>query len=481
MSPIPEFRNLIGGELRRPSSGRYLDSINPVTGQVWARVPASDRSDADAAVSAAAAALPAWAALTWTERGAYLDKVAAIHLKHGEELARLETTDNGNPLAINTLFNTDAMAALWGYCAKQTLPGVSGMNVVLNHTMHGYTRREPYGVVVGIIAFNMPVGMFGGKAAAALAGGNTVVIKPPEQASCGVLRLGEILADVLPPGVVNIVSGLGEEVADALVRHPKVAKVSMTGSSGTARLIQRAAADTLTPCVFELGGKSPNIVLADADLDKATPGLTYASMYNFNAGQSCVAGSRILVERPILDEVVERIHAAAKKVVIGDPFDPATTMGPIISREQYNKVVGYIVGGAKEAELLFGGRHGAQVCPALPNGYWIEPTLFMAKDNGPLICREEIFGPVAVVIPFDTDDEAITIANDTHYGLASAVWTKDLSRANRYVRDIEAGNVWVNTYAHSRFDVPFGGFKDSGYGHDSVSEFTREKTAIVAF
>jgi aldehyde dehydrogenase (NAD+) len=321
--------------------------------------------------------------------------------------------------------------------------------------------------------------MIGSKAGAALAAGNTVVIKPPEQASAGVLRMGELLADLLPPGVINIVSG-GGDVGDALVRHPDVAKITMTGSSATARMIQRAAAETLTPSIFELGGKSPNIVFADADLDAAAEGLTLPSVYNFNAGQACVAGSRILIQRPILDEMIQRIQTIAEGIVIGDPFDPATMMGPIISEEQLEKVVGYLKVGMDEATLVFGGRHGAEVVPDLPNGYWVEPTLFKATDNSLRICREEVFGPVAVVIPFDSDDDAIAIANDTQYGLAAGVWTADLARVHRFVRDIKAGNVWVNTYMQTRYELPFGGFGESGTGHDAVLEFTREKTAVIA-
>jgi aldehyde dehydrogenase (NAD+) len=278
---------------------------------------------------------------------------------------------------------------------------------------------------------------------------------------------------------VNIVAGLGD-VGDALVRHEDVARVTMTGSSSTAKLIQRAAADTLTPSIFELGGKSPNIVFADADLDAAAVGVTIPSVYTFNAGQACVAGSRILIQRPIFDEMLRRIRAIAESIVIGDPFDPATTMGPIISRKQYDRVVHYLELGAKEATLVFGGRHGAEVVPSLPGGYWVEPTLFTTTDNSLKICRDEIFGPVAAAIPFDTDDEAIAIANDTRYGLAAGVWTRDLGRVHRCIRDLQSGNVWVNTYLQTRYELPFGGFKESGHGHDAVLEFTREKAAVIA-
>ena len=268
--------------------------------------------------------------------------------------------------------------------------------------------------------------------------------------------------------------------ATALVSHVDVAKVTMTGSSPTAKLIQAAGAATLKPAVFELGGKSPNIVLDDADLDITLSGLTYASIFGFNAGQACVAGSRILVQRPIFDEVVERMEAIAKSIVVGDPADPATAMGPLISQRQYEKVVAFIEDGQRETEMLFGGRHGAELVPDRPGGYWVEPTLFLAKDNSPRICREEIFGPVGVVIPFDTDDEAIALANDSRFGLAAGVWGKDMTRIHRYIRDIESGNVWVNTYLQTRHELPFGGIKESGYGLDEVEDFSREKGVVIA-
>jgi aldehyde dehydrogenase (NAD+) len=293
--------------------------------------------------------------------------------------------------------------------------------------------------------------------------------------------MAEILAaKVFPPGVLNFVSGLGAEVGEPLVRDPRVRKITMTGSSLTGKRIQRAAAENLTSAVFELGGKSPNIVLDDADLDAAAIGVTTRSIFTINAGQGCVAGSRILVQRSILPEMLQRIRAIAEKVVVGDPMNPATTMGPIVSQAQFDRVTGYIKIGLEEAELVFGGRYGGGLVPALSGGYWVEPTLFVTDDNSKRICQEEIFGPVAVLIPFDTDDEALAIANDSPYGLASGVWTTSMARAHRFVRDIQAGNVWVNTYLQTRYELPFSGVKESGYGHDDSLEFTREKTAVIS-
>lgn len=479
MPEIREFHNLIEGQIRSAASGALMDSVNPATGEVWARVPKSSADDAVVAVEAAKRALPAWAALSPDARSEYLKKVAELFDEHGEELAQLESTGNGNPLGLMKLTCGPGMKTLWNRKAHETLEASTGRTVPLDSKTLGLTIREPYGVIAAIVPYNMPVGMLSNKVASALAAGNTVVAKPPEQASPACLRLGELLNEVLPAGTVNIVAGLGD-VGDAMVRHRYVEKVTMTGSSATAKIIQKAAADTLTPAIFELGGKSPNIVLDDADLDAAAKGVTVASIFGFNAGQACVAGSRILVQRPVFDEMLERIEAIAKSIVVGDPADPQTKMGPLISREHYEIVVGFIEDGIRETELLFGGRHGAELVPSRPDGFWVEPTLFLAKDNSPRICREEIFGPVGAIIPFDTDDEAIALANESTYGLASGVWSEDLNRVHRYIREIQSGNVWVNTYLQTRFELPFAGIKESGYGHDEVLEFSREKAAVIA-
>jgi aldehyde dehydrogenase (NAD+) len=476
---IPQYKNLVGGQLNAAASGRLMETSNPATGEVWAKVPQSDSTDADEAVAAARSAFPGWSALSPDQRRDYLMQVAGLFVEHGDELGKLESADNGNPLAISSYVCGPAMKILWERKAHETTEASTGRSVPLDPTTLGMTIREPLGVIAAIVPYNMPIAMLSSKVASALAAGNTVVAKVPEQASVGSLRFGELVKDVLPPGALNILSGLGD-VGDALVRSVDVAKVTMTGSSQTARLIQAAGADTLTPAIFELGGKSPNIVLDDADLDSAAMGLTVASIYGFNAGQACVAGSRILVQRSVFEEVLERVEAIAKSIVLGHPDDPTTSMGPLISRDQYDKVVDFIEEGKRETELVFGGRYGPELVPDLPGGHWVEPTLFLAKDNSPRICRDEVFGPVGVVIPFDTDDEAIALANDSRYGLASGVWSRDLTRVQRYIREIESGNVWVNTYLQTRHELPFGGIKESGYGHDETIEFTREKGAVIA-
>ncbi|WP_343947862.1 aldehyde dehydrogenase family protein [Nonomuraea longicatena] len=473
-----DYRNLVGGALVPAADGRTLDSVNPATGRVWARVPRSGPADAEAAVAAARAAFPSWSALPAPGRARYLREVAAVFTRHAGELARLETTDNGRILRDTLKRDLPGMAYLWELAAGQCLDAVKGDTVILGPDMLGFTRREPYGVALCVIPWNSPISTFSAKAAYALAAGNTVIVKPAEQASVSVLRLGELLAEVLPPGVLNLVSGLGEEAGAALVRHPGVGKISLTGSTETGLAITRAAG--IKPLTFELGGKSPNIVFSDADLDRAIGGLTTESVFTGNAGQVCVAGSRILIHRPIWEETLDRITAVARAVVLGDPLDLATTMGPIVSAAQHERVVSYLALAEKEgAELVFGGQSGAAAVPGLPDGHWVAPTLFTTEDNSLRVCQEEIFGPVAVAIPFDTDEQALSIANDSPYGLAAGVWTRDLARAHRFVRDLRTGTVWVNTYRRMPPGLPFGGVKDSGYGHDAVLEYTREKAAII--
>ena len=481
MAELPKYDNVIDGEVRPPAAGKYMDSVNPASGEVWARAAASDRTDVEAAVAAASAAFPAWSNLSAAARGVYLQKVGDVMRENSEELGRLEVMGIGmQPRKGNVPPKAGGMGSLWDRAGARTLEAVTGRFIPLDANTMGFTRREPYGVVAAIVPFNSPQGMASSKASLALAAGNTVVLKPPEQASPAILRFAELAAKVLPPGVLNVVSGLGAEVGDPLVRHPEVRKITMTGSAGTARMIQRAAADNLTSAIFELGGKSPNMVFPDADLDRAALGVTLQAIYTTNAGQACVGGSRILIHRSILDEMLERMTKIIQGIKVGDPFDPDTTMGPLISKAQMDKVVAFIEEGKAQTRLITGGRYGPELVPALPGGFWVEPTLFMTEDNSLRICQEEIFGPVAVVIPFDTEDQAIAIANDCRFGLASGLWTRDITRINRFVREIRAGNVWVNTYLQTRYELPFTGIKDSGYGHDDLLEFTYEKAAVIA-
>ncbi|GAB3686012.1 aldehyde dehydrogenase [Actinocorallia lasiicapitis] len=479
MTEIKDYAHLIGGELR--GTAEYLDSVDPATGQVWARVPRGTAQDANDAVAAAKRAFPKWSAMPAAGRAFFLRKVAEVFAANAQELAALETRDNGRIINETGKMDLPGMTYLWQNAAGECAAAVEGKSVVFGPGSMGYTRREPYGVVVGIIPWNSPISTFSAKAAFALAAGNTVVIKPAEQATVSMLRLAELLQGVLPKGVLNIVSGLGEEVGDVLVRHQDVGRVSLTGSNETAKIILRASTDHLKPVALELGGKSPNIVFADADLDKAAEGVSTKAVFTGNAGQVCVAGSRILIQRPVYDEMIEKIKARMASVRLGDPQSPETTMGPIVSKEQYDRVVGYIELGQKEgAELVYGGRHGAELVDAdHAGGYWVEPTLLATTDNTLRVCQEEIFGPVAVVLPFDTYEEAIAIANASPYGLASGVWTQSLATAQRAAQDLQAGYVWVNTYRRILPGLPFGGWNASGYGHDALLENTREKSVIL--
>jgi aldehyde dehydrogenase (NAD+) len=481
MTQVREYSNLIGGELRPASEGGTLDSVNPATGKVWARIPRSTAADAEAAVEAARKAFPQWSGMPAAGRAHYLRKVAQVFTENAKELAELETIDNGRLITETAERDLPGMTYLWTNAAAECAAAVEGRSVDFGPASQGLTRREPYGVVLGIIPWNSPISTLSAKAAFALAAGNTVIIKPAEQATVSSLRVGELLREVLPPGVLNIVSGLGDEVGDPLVRSRGVNKVSLTGSPDTARIITRASADTLKPLALELGGKSPNIVFADADLDKAAPGVTTQAIFTANAGQICYGGSRILIQRPVYDEMLARMKEIAAGIRLGDTLSPETTMGPIVSRDQYERVTSYLEIGAKEgAELVFGGRFGAElVDEEHAGGYWVEPTLFATDDNSLRVCQEEIFGPVAVVLPFDTEEEAVKLANDSIYGLAAGVWTTSLGTAQRMFRRLDTGTVWVNTYRKVMF--PLEGTKDSGYGNDSVLAYTREKAGLFEF
>jgi len=350
-----------------------------------------------------------------------------------------------------------------------------GETVEISPASLNYIRREPIGVVGIVIPWNSPISVFTAKVGAALAAGNTVVVKPAEAASCSVLATAQLFAEAgFPPGVVNVVAGLGPTAGDALAGHPDVGKITLTGSTATARAITRRSADAIKPLSFELGGKSANIVFADADLDAAAIGTTTNAVFTGAAGQSCIAGSRILVQSRIYDEMVERMTAIAKTIRVGDPMDKATGMGPIALAPQFDKVRSYIeLGRSEGGEVLFGGRNGAALFDAgspFAHGYFVEPTLFAGLDNQARTSREEIFGPVACIMPFEDEEEALAIANDSPYGLVCGLWTNDLKRAHRMAAAVDVGAVWVNTYRKIHWALPFGGTKDSGYGRDSGLE-----------
>ncbi len=478
---VTQTRLLINGEWVDSQSGKTFDDINPATGEVIAKVAEGDAADIDLAVEAATRAFeegPWRTKFSPRRRGALLYKLADLIEQNAEELAALETLDNGKPISETTYADVPLVVQCFRYFAGLA-DKIQGEVIPVEAkpgTMFCYTVREPIGVCGQIIPWNFPMLMAAWKWGPALAMGNTIVLKPAEQTPLSALRLGELAMQAgVPPGVINIVNGLGEVAGDALVKHPKVQKIAFTGEYKTAQLIMANAAPTLKRTTFELGGKSPNIVFADADIDQAVKG-AMAGIF-FNQGEVCCAGSRLLIEESVHDEFVNKFASAAEKRKLGDPFDPATEQGAQVSREQFDKVMSYIDIGKKEAKCVAGGERFGD------KGFFVKPTIFSGVSNDMRIAREEIFGPVVSVIPFKSTDDVGAIANDTMFGLAAAVWTRDISKAHRMAATIRAGTVWINCY--NTFDpaAPFGGYKFSGHGRelgrDAVLPYSEVKTVWV--
>jgi acyl-CoA reductase-like NAD-dependent aldehyde dehydrogenase len=469
---------LIGGSWIPAGDREVFDVVDPASGDVLTRAIQATQDDVDLAVATAAEAHAdrRWSGMTPDDRTRILHRVAELIEERAEELAVLETLDNGKPIErsrADTLMSARTFRYFSGAPAR-----ITGSVLPLdNGSHHVFTTRRPVGVAALVLPWNFPIMEAAFKLAPALAAGCTVVIKPAEQTPLTALRLAAICEEAgVPAGVVNLLTGDGR-TGEALVGHPGVAMVSFTGSTEVGRLVMAGAAPTTKRLTLELGGKSPNIVLDDADLDAAVATAMRASFGH--SGQMCTAGSRLLVQRSILDEMHERLAAAVAKVPMGNGLDGGISVGPLISEEQRQIVLGYVEAGkADGAELLVGGG-----VPDRP-GFFVEPTLFTGVDNSMRIAREEIFGPVVGVIPFEDDDEALAIANDTSFGLAAGVWTRDLSRAHRFADRIEAGTVWVNTYNFFDPALPFGGVGDSGVGRDlgevALLSFTEPKSIVMA-
>lgn len=464
----------IGGTWADGRTGQTIDSINPETEAKLTSIADADAADIDAAVAAARRAFeaPSWSGMTPHQRTNALLRMADAVEAHADELAVLESLDNGMPLWYSTAGVAAVVNQFRYYAGWPTK--IFGSTNPSAPDVFNYTLREPVGVCGQIIAWNVPLVMASMKIANALACGNTVVLKPAELASFTTLRLAELIEETdLPPGVVNIVTGTGSGAGSAIAAHAGIDKIAFTGSTAVGKQIMRAAADNMKKVTLELGGKSPNIIFPDADIDKA---LDFAvRSFCGNSGQVCSAGTRVFVHQDMHDEFAERVAAMAATYKVGSPFDPETKLGPLVSAAQRDRVIGYIEAGkAAGATLNFGGS------PLGERGYFVEPTVFSNVGNDMKIAREEIFGPVVSIIPFKDEADAIAKANDTTYGLAGAVWSRDFSRATRVVRALKAGRVFINSYGDADPIMAFGGYKQSGlgreYGQESIDAYTQVKS-----
>ena len=471
-------RLIYGGQLQDARSGRTFDTINPATGKPITKIASAGKEDVDAAVAAAKKAFEEgpWPKMNGDERSRLLWKLADLLEQHKEEVARLETTDSGKPIRdtmnVDVPFAVDCFRYFAGWANK-----LHGETIPVKGPFLNYTRREPVGVCAGIIPWNFPLLMATWKLAPTLAAGNTCIIKPASQTPLTALKLGQLALEAgFPPGVVNILTGGGGEVGMGLVRHRDVAKVAFTGSTEVGRTIMRESAETLKRVSLELGGKSPNIVFADADLEGAVRGALIGIFYNM--GEICTAGSRLLVQEQVHDALMDKLVAGAAKMQPGDPFDPKTRMGPLVSEDHMKTVLKYIDIGKKEAKLATGGERKGDV------GYFVTPTVFDGVKNDMTIAQEEIFGPVLSVISFKDVEDACRIAADTQYGLAAGIWTRDIGKAHSVAARIPAGTVWINTYNTLDQASPFGGYKQSGFGREmgrhALELYTETKSVWVA-
>jgi phenylacetaldehyde dehydrogenase len=470
----------INGQWDDAASGRTFETPNPATGETLARVAEGDAEDINRAVRAARAAFDTgpWSRMTPSERGRIIWRIGDLILEHVDELAQLESLDNGKPYLVAQAADVPLAADLFHYMAgwatkiegntiNISVPYMPGAN------FHSYTLREPIGVVGQIIPWNFPLLMAAWKLGPALATGCTVVLKPAEQTPLTALRLAELIAEAgVPDGVVNVVPGFGETAGAALAAHDDVDKVAFTGSTEVGKLIVQAAAGNLKKLTLELGGKSPNIVFDDAE-DNAVEGAANAIF--FNHGQCCVAGSRLFVHESRYDEVVDGVAEIAKSIKLGSGLDPATQMGPLVSDEQFRRVTGFLESGKADGAtaLAGGGRHGDR-------GYFVEPTVLTNTRPDMKVVREEIFGPVVVAEKFTSLDEIAAQANDTTYGLGAGIWTRDISKAHALAKKLRAGTVWINCYNVFDAALPFGGYKQSGWGREMGHEVLNNYTEVKA-
>ena len=475
-------RALIGGELVHARGGNTIDAINPATGETVARIPRCRESDVDDAARAAAAAQSAWRAMGPLERAAVVGRIADVVLEHADELAALDVTDNGSPIR-EMRRDAHIAAGQLRYFAGLALM-LRGETIPIAHDRLDYTLHEPFGVVGRLVPFNHPLMFAAGRLGAPLVAGNTVIMKPSEHTSLSALRLGELIRDIVPPGVVNVISGYGAEVGDALVAHPAVRRIAFIGSVPVGRAIQRRAAEhTVKTVTLELGGKNPIVVFDDADLDAAVDGALRGMNFTWQ-GQSCGSTSRLLVHESEHEQFVARLAEHIESLRSGLPQDEATETGAIVNRGQYEKVLGYVqVGRDEGARLVVGGETPSD--GELARGLFVRPALFDRVRPESRLAQEEIFGPVLAALPFATYDDAIQIANGVSYGLSASVFTRDLATAHRFARDVEAGYVWVNDSSVHFPGTDFGGVKDSGVGREEgfqeLLSYTQSKNVNVRF
>ncbi|GGG98781.1 aldehyde dehydrogenase family protein [Silvibacterium dinghuense] len=480
------YGNYIGGEWVPPVSGQYFENITPVTGKVLCEIPRSGEADVEKALDAAYKAKKGWAKTSVTERSNILIKIAERIEENLELLAAAETWDNGKPIRETTAADVPLSADHFRYFAGAIRAQQGGISEI-DHETVAYHYHEPLGVVGQIIPWNFPLLMAAWKLAPALAAGNCVVLKPAEQTPVSILLLLEIVGDLLPAGVLNVINGFGREVGKELATNPRINKVAFTGSTATGRLIMQYASENIIPMTLELGGKSPNIffedVLRDDDdyLDKAIEGMV---LFAFNQGEVCTCPSRALIQESIYDRFMEKALKRVKAIKQANPLDKDTMIGAQASKQQFEKIMSYLDLGRKEgAELLIGGE-AAKLEGDLAGGFYIQPTIFKGH-NKMRIFQEEIFGPVLSVTTFKNDDEALEIANDTLYGLGAGVWTRDLNRAHRFGRDIEAGRVWTNCYHLYPAHAAFGGYKQSGIGRENhlmmLEHYQQTKNQLISY
>ena len=482
---LPRFDAYINGAKVAPGSGEYFETVNPYTSKIWGEVARCGPAEVDAAVDAAHAAFVSgpWADMSASQRGHLLRRVGDLIAAHAEELAAMEVRDNGK--LISEMGAQCAYLPQWYYYFGGLADKIEGAVIPIDKPeTFNFTRHEPLGVVAAITPWNSPLLLLSFKLAPALAAGNTVVIKPSEFTSTSTLRFAELFTEAgFPPGVVNVVTGFGAEVGARLVEHPKVAMVAFTGGSESGARVYQAAAKGLKRCTLELGGKSPNIVFDDAVLEDAVKGVI--SGIFAATGQTCIAGSRLLVQSGIYDRFVRALVEFAATARMGDPMDRATQVGPVTTPPQYEKVLSYIrIAEAEGAQVLLGGKPAKGRPECGTSEYFVEPTILGGVRNDMRIAQEEVFGPVLSIIRFDTEDEAIAIANDIAFGLAAGVWTQSIKRALKVSKAVRAGTVWVNTYRAISYMSPFGGYKQSGLGREngleSIREFLQTKSVWIS-